>query len=322
VKAVRGFWRVVAEVGRELMTAGIIVLLFVAYQLWGTGLAEHKTQSRLKRNFAAATAATPTTTAPPPIQGATTTATVPSGPPPTPTGQAVALIRIPKIGVDAAVVQGVGLPDLRKGPGHYPKSPLPGEPGNAAIAGHRTTYGAPFFRLNELKPGDLVLVTTRAGKFEYDVAGSKVVSPTASEVLNATKDNRLTLTTCNPRYSAAQRLVVWASLKGPAVDVPPPPPSPPTTVATPESPSPSTTVAPKDSEGEDEPGLGLSGTNKAWLPVILWGWVALTVWFTGRVLSSRRRWRRLYIYGITTPVSLVLLWFFFENVVRLLPANI
>jgi sortase A len=319
VKAVRGFWRVVAEVGRDLMTAGVLVLLFVAYQLWGTGLAEHKTQSQLKKNFAAATA-TPTTTAVPALPGATTT--FPVGPPPTPTGQAVALIRIPKIGVNAAVVQGVGLPDLRKGPGHYPKSPLPGEPGNAAIAGHRTTYGAPFFRLNELQPGDQVLVTTRAGKFEYDVAGTKVVSPTASEVLNPTKDNRLTLTTCNPRYSAAQRLVVWASLKGPAVDVPPPPPASPTTVASSGQSSPSTTVAPKDAEGEDNPGVGLSGTNKAWLPVILWGWVALTVWFTGRVLSSRRRWRRLYIYGITTPVSLVLLWFFFENIVRLLPANI
>jgi sortase A len=300
----RGIWRVIAEVGRTLMTAGVVVLLFVAYQLWGTGLSEHKAQTRLKRAFAAPPA--PLGTTPP---GAPTTTAV--APPPTPTGEAVALLRIPKIGVDVAVVQGVGLPDLRKGPGHYPKSPLPGESGNAAIAGHRTTYGAPFFRLDELKPGDPLLVTTRAGKFEYEVAGSKVVSPTASEVLNPTQDNRLTLTTCNPRYSASQRLVVWAELKGKATDPPP--------VAAP-APTTATTIAPKGAE--KDPGLGLSGTNKAVLPAMLWGWAALAVWFWGRFLGSKRRWPRLAVYGPTVPVALVLLFPFFENIARLLPANI
>src|SRR5207302_4079344 len=140
----------------------------------------------------------------------------------------------------------------------------------------------PFYRLDELKPGDLVLVTTRVGKFEYDVAGSKVVAPTASEVLNSTTDNRLTLTTCNPRYSASQRLVVWASLKGPAVEPPPPPP----TVTPPPGPTTATTatkVLPR--EAKKDLGLSSSGTNKAWLPTIFWGWLALSISFTGRVLG-------------------------------------
>src|SRR5438067_4731258 len=102
----RGAWRVVAETGRTLMTTGVVILLFVAYQLWGTGLSEHKAQSRLKKQF---------TTAQPAPRTATTVATGPTttvvGPPPTPTGDAVALLRIPRIGVDVAVVQGVGLPD-------------------------------------------------------------------------------------------------------------------------------------------------------------------------------------------------------------------
>src|SRR2546421_8272516 len=114
----RGAWRVVAETGRTLMTTGVVVLLFVAYQLWGTGLSEHKAQARLKHNFVSLPPPA-TVTAP----GAPSTTAV--APPPTPTGEAVALLKIPRIGVDLAVVQGVGVPDLKKGPGHYPQSPLP-----------------------------------------------------------------------------------------------------------------------------------------------------------------------------------------------------
>jgi sortase A len=289
------------------MTAGVVILLFVAYQLWGTGLAEHKAQRHLKRTFAAAgTVGVPAKVTAP---GTPTTTAV--APPPTPTGEAVALLKIPKIGLDVAVVQGVGLPDLRKGPGHYPKSPLPGEPGNAAIAGHRTTYGAPFYRLDELKPGDPLLVTTRAGKFQYEVAGSKVVSPTAREVLNPTPDNRLTLTTCNPRFSAKQRLIVWAELKGTAVE--PPPPPPPAAVS-------DTTVAPVSID--EDPGVNLGGATEARVPAALWGWAALTVWITVRLLGAKRRWRRLAVYAPALPVALIFLFFFFENVARLLPANI
>ena len=144
-------------IGRGLVTIGILILLFVAYQLWGTGLYEAREQNRAEVRVRQGAG-----------QGegrearrdatATTTTTLP--PPPPPDGEAVGIIRIPKIGVDRAVVQGIGVPDLRKGPGHYPATPLPGQLGNAAIAGHRTTYGAPFNRLDELAVGDPILIAT------------------------------------------------------------------------------------------------------------------------------------------------------------------
>ena len=87
-------------------------------------------------------------------------------------GDAIAHLRIPAIGVDKIVVEGVQVADLKRGPGHYPDSPLPGQPGNAAIAGHRTTYGAPFNRLDELEQGDEILVTTVQGAFRYEVRAS------------------------------------------------------------------------------------------------------------------------------------------------------
>ena len=210
--------RILLAVGRTLIAFGTLMLLFVAYELWGTGIHEARAQKQLKRDFNRAI--TTRTTTPPVTQPNTSTTLAPA----VPEGEAVALIEIPKIGINKAVVNGVGVPDLKKGPGHYPDTPLPGEPGNAAVAGHRTTYGAPFNRLDELNPGDEILVTTRAGRFVYNVDTSVVVKPTEVSVLNPTTDNRLTLTTCNPKYSARQRLVVVSHLVG---EPPPPPPSEP-----------------------------------------------------------------------------------------------
>ena len=107
---------------------------------------------------------------------------------------------------------GVALSDLRKGPGHYPNTPLPGQLGNAAIAGHRTTYGAPFFRVDELAAGDEIIVTTVQGTFRYLVTEIKIVKPTDFSVLDPSPDATLTLTSCNPRYSSRQRIVVKARL--------------------------------------------------------------------------------------------------------------
>lgn len=311
--------RIIGGIGRVFIASGVLILLFVAYQLWGTGIAEARSQNRLRSDFLDAlqnpstttTASTSTTT-----PGETTETTEATGPPPAPTGEAVAIIRIPKIGVEKAVVQGVGVPDLKKGPGHYPTTPMPGQPGNAAIAGHRTTYGAPFYRLDELKEGDHIEVTTQQGVFTYEVMESKVVKPTQSEVLDPTPDNRLTLTTCNPRFSASQRLVVVSKL----VDNPAPPPpavtEPPAPTATSvPSGAPSTTV-PKRLPGE----AGLSGQSSPKLPAILWGLLAALVWFVTWLLS--KRWGRIPAYAMGTPVFLVVLFIFFENFARLLPANV
>ena len=149
-------------------------------------------------------------------------------------GEALGRITIPAIDVHAIVVVGVGTEDLRKGPGHYGSTPLPGQPGNAAIAGHRTTYGAPFGRIDELAPGDRIIVETLQGTFVYRVVqhsddlagrgiGHSIVAPSAVEVLDDYGDNRLTLTSCHPKYSSRQRIVVQATLVGePVVRLPRP----------------------------------------------------------------------------------------------------
>jgi sortase A len=191
------------------------MLLFVAYQLWGTNLYEAAQQDQLRSQFDQELADARDARAP--VSGTTTT-TRPLPPPPE--GEPLAVIQIPKLGVDRVVVQGITVPDLRKGPGHYPDSPLPGQVGNVQIAGHRTTYGAPFNRIDELVAGDEIVLRTLAGTSRYRVTEQLVVSPRDVFVLDQTPDATLTLTTCHPKYSARQRLVVKARLDA---DASPPP---------------------------------------------------------------------------------------------------
>ncbi len=130
-------------------------------------------------------------------------------------GEPVGIIRIPEIDVDWAVVEGVRLgSDLKKGAGHYPDTPLPGQPGNAAIAGHRTTYGAPFHDLDKLEPGDQIFWDSATGTHVYAVRDIQVVKPTAVWVVEPKDGGWLTLTTCNPKFSARERLVVFAEMVG------------------------------------------------------------------------------------------------------------
>ena len=303
--------RAVGGLGRMLIAAGVLVLLFVAYQLFGTGLAERRSQRELRRQLAGRLAGRPpgatTTTG----GGASSTTTVPgsastlpAGPAPPPTGEALAVIRIPRIGIEKAVVQGVSLEDLKRGPGHYPGTPVPGQPGNAAIAGHRTTYGAPFFRLDEMQPGDPIFVTTSQGSFVYQVQTKQVIGPKENSVLLPSTDNRLTLTTCNPRFSASQRLIIVSELKGTAAE------------ASPTSPS----TGPPSLAGESTR-PGLSGTAAAKRPAVLWGLLAAAIWFVAWLVGRARPslgWRA-YLFG--APVFLFVLFVFFENFSRLLPAN-
>ena len=280
--------RVAGVVGRVLVAFGVLLLLFVAYQLWGTGIQEARAQDSLRRSFTEV------------VQADVPDA--PDAPPPDPVpGDAIALLRIPRIGLDKTVVEGVTVPDLKKAPGHYPGTPLPGQPGNAAIAGHRTTYGQPFYRLNELEPGDEILVTTRQGEFTYEVEGTQIVKPSQTEVLNPTDDDRLTLTTCHPRYSARQRLIVTATLQGKPAIAPP--------------------RAPREEAQPiafEEPSL--SGDRSAATPTVLWGLlaalVALLTWL------ATKRVPRVPAYLLGGVAFLVVLFVFFENVARLLPANI
>lgn len=126
---------------------------------------------------------------------------------------AVARLAIPAIGVDAYIVEGTDRSALAKGPGHYLGTPLPGEDGNAAIAGHRTMNGHVFHDLHLLTPGDEIRTWTGRSTAVYRVVDVLVVHPGDTAVIAATADDRLTLTTCNPIGSAAQRLVVVAELE-------------------------------------------------------------------------------------------------------------
>jgi sortase A len=125
-------------------------------------------------------------------------------------GDAIGRIAIPSAGVSEYVVEGTGTGDLRKGPGHYPSTPLPGERGTTAIAGHRTTYGAPFRRIDQVERGDRVIVDMAYGRFLYRVEGTKVVDDQDLSVLDRRPYDRLVLSACHPLYSAAQRVIAFA----------------------------------------------------------------------------------------------------------------
>lgn len=129
------------------------------------------------------------------------------------TGDPVGEIRLPTLNVRYLMVQGVGVGPLRKGPGHFPETPLPGARGTVAIAGHRTTYGAPFRDIDRLRRGARILIDMPYGRFTYSVEGTRIVSPKAVSVIRAVGYDRLVLVACHPKYSAAQRIVVFARLK-------------------------------------------------------------------------------------------------------------
>lgn len=311
--------KVLGAIGRACTTAGVLILLFVSYQLWGTGLREAQAQQRLERQFSdvfdgstvstTSTSSTSTTAGSDTTSDSTTTSTAvsPSTVPPAapiPEGEPAARLRIPRIGVDKIVVEGVTLPDLKKGPGHYPGTPLPGQRGNAAIAGHRTTYGAPFNRIDELVPGDEILVDTAQGSFRYVMSEQLIVSPSQVEVLDDAGDNRLTLTSCHPKFSARQRIIVIATLASDEVALPAPPP-----MERDDGTAPTTIDDLDDIDGQGAP---------AW-PAIVLGALCAGIWLLAWALG--RRWRKWPSYAVALPFFLVALFYFFEEFSRLLPSN-
>ncbi|HEU4917301.1 MAG TPA: sortase [Acidimicrobiia bacterium] len=123
-----------------------------------------------------------------------------------------AMLRVPKVSLEAVVFEGVATETLAKGPGHMPGTPLPGQPGNSVISGHRTTHGRPFHDFDLLVPGDLVEVDTGIGTHVYEVRDSFIVAPSDVWVTDHRDGGWLTLTTCNPKYSARERLIITAEL--------------------------------------------------------------------------------------------------------------
>jgi sortase A len=317
--------RTVREVGLAMIVGGIVILLFVVYQLFGTTLTEQRDQASLARSFHAANlhgggvATAPVTAAPSRADASTVQPAAKQADnlsPSTPQGSAIEHLEIPKIGVNRYVVQGTSEQNLMQGPGHYVNTPFPGQAGNAAIAGHRTTYGAPFFRLNELVIGDKIYVTnTKGATFVYAVVRrliAQATGPSAAAVLADTRISELTLTTCNPRFEAINRLVVVADLMGrPAAKAV----ASPTLPVTRSSPAAVPVQAATNTLG--------NGNAGAWPPAIGYGAAALAVWVGTRLALNRtRRWRRVASLVLGIAVGAVPLWYCFENVVRILPQSI
>ena len=198
--------------GELLITAGLVVLLFVVYELWVTDLWATRDQHRLHTSIERTWAA-------PPVRRAAA-----PGIPKVALGDGLAILRIPRFGRTYApvVVEGVATSDLQKGPGHYPGTALPGGVGNFVVSGHRTTYGHWFGQLDELRVGDSIVVEVADRYYTYIVTSRAVVQPTDLGVILPVPEkpgvrptNRLlTFTTCNPKYSASTRLIVHAQLHG------------------------------------------------------------------------------------------------------------
>ena len=241
----------VGNLGTALIATGLLIFGFVAYQLWGTGIETARAQNQLETEFDALLAGSasveapdfaadeggetaPTTTVDPdPDPDADSasqpvTAPDPAGVPiaaPVPVeqqnidtsienGSALARLEIGRIGRDDIVVAGVRTSDLQRGPGHFPDTPLPGQLGNSAIAGHRTTYGAPFFDVDDLQPGDEIVATTLSGRFTYRVTEQRIVASNEYWVVATTDPTKATLTliSCDPKYTAQKRIVIFSEL--------------------------------------------------------------------------------------------------------------
>ncbi|MDQ1511282.1 MAG: sortase [Actinomycetota bacterium] len=307
--------RTIAAIGRTLVTLGLLILLFVSYELWGTGIFTARAQSNLKHKFAQElqkvhddpTLSAPTTKTSPTTPGhpKPTTTVNPSTLVAPPEGEPIGKIDIPKINVHWVFVEGVQLTDLAKGPGHYPGTPLPGQIGNAAIAGHRTTHGAPFFDIDKLKTGDRINITTFAGTFVYALFKDPFpVQPTDYYVVDNTPDAELTLTSCHPQYSAAQRLIVKAKL---VRNLSAKPVRPPTVVN-------GHKVKPP---AKEQLATALRGQANSVVPSVAWGFVVAIIgaawWFVFR------RWRHPLTWLVGLVPFLPVLFVFYVYLERALP---
>ena len=227
--------------GFVLISSGVLLFLFAIYQLFGTALITAQAQSSLENDLDTVTEELAsdefiqntfmkleTVTISEDVERTETVETEVSSSPfddftaeeisalgnivYKPQGEAIAQIVAPVMGLDSIVVSGTAVSDLRKGPGHYTDSAPLCSTGNAAIAGHRTTYGSPFGDIANLKFGDEIRVNTPYGNCIYTVTERFIVEPSDTWVVKDQGDNRLTLTSCHPKYSAAQRYIVVAEL--------------------------------------------------------------------------------------------------------------
>jgi sortase A len=202
----------VRSVGELLITAGLVLLLFCAYQLVWTNIAADRAQDKVSNTLRQQWSRQGGSGSPVTIRLSKSDF-----------GKGFAFLHIPRLGrkYSVPIVQGVSLPDLSRGVGHYPKTAVPGQIGNFAVAGHRATNGEPFAHLDSVKVGDSLVVETRSSWFSYVVDKVQIVDPNAVWVLQpvpgkpAQQPTRqlITLTTCNPRWASTQRLIVFGHLE-------------------------------------------------------------------------------------------------------------
>jgi sortase A len=206
--------------GYTFLGAGGLVIAFLIYQLFITDLINARSQDQAAAELAVVLegrreelVTTTTVTTGPPVSTSTTQPTpVLFEELPGPIGEPLGLLTIDRIGLEAVLFEGVDRDTLKQGPGHMPWTPVPGQPGNAVISGHRTTYGRPFYDLDQLQVGDRIEVETAVGTSVYRVRRVEIVLPTDVYVTDPLPGAWLTLTTCHPRFSAAQRLIIQAEM--------------------------------------------------------------------------------------------------------------
>jgi sortase A len=257
----------------------IVVAAFLVFALVLSGLVQAREQIGLQHRFTNELGSNLA-----PIGGA-----IPKGVP-------VAVIQIPAIGLDQVVVEGSRSAQLRKGPGHVVGTSLPGQPGNAVIAGRRTLYRGPFHRIGSLHDGDTITVTTGQGKSTYKVSDVGTLSPGNGSFVQDHGDNRLTLFTSGSPWSADGRLVVSATLQGKPY------------------------AATQLQRTLDADGLGLTGERDAAPNLLVWLELLAGAALLTAFLSTR--WSRSRTWLLCAPVLALLLWLFFESATRLLPATL
>ena len=273
--------RLIDFLGRTMIVAGLLLLSFVAYQLWGTGIVEGRSQTAIAKQFVK----------PQPIQPQL--------------GGLVGRITIPSIGVSKYVVAGVRLKDLERGPGLFPGSPMPGQKGNVAIAGHRTTFGAPFSRIDELRGNERIILESKDGTFTYIVNGEpKIVLATDTAVAKTTNPDiaTITLVSCYPKWTSTKRIVVVATLDSTVLPLPA---------------TPLVTSEPIDQQSI----AGWFHDPTAWPTVLFFGLALIVIRIVAGLMTRRGR-RKIFVYPIAFSIFIPTLFLFFGGLARLLPANL
>jgi sortase A len=267
--------------GRAMIATGLLMLSFVAYQLWGTGFTESRAQDTLASQFV------------------TQQPTKPQF------GGLVGRISIPSINLSKFIVAGVRTKDLERGPGLFPGSPLPGQLGNVAIAGHRTTFGAPFSRIDEIHDKEKIILESKDGTFTYIVDGEpKIVSATDTAVAETTNPDIaiITLVSCYPKWTSRQRIIVVATLDSTVSPLPP-------------------TPLANDEPTVQEPNDGWFHDSSAWPLVVSFAGILLAI-ATAAITLVRLGRRAFIVYPIAFIIFVPFLFLFFTALARLLPANL